>query len=219
MADLTRVLAGLDGVQEHDGYYSARCPGTAHHRGDRRRSLSITPMPDGSIRLKCFAGCAYDTIIAAGELDRAWLRGDGQPIPFVPRAARPTVPPQPKPAGPKRVRQLGTTWYAVRDAAGVVQAYHKRVDWQLEDGSTDKAVSWWQPDRRTPGLGGRPLSSLPLYGTERLADLPPGSTAVLMEGEKAADAFNAELQRAGITTVVALGTVTGASDAPSRDVL
>jgi len=52
---------------------------------------------------------------------------------------------------------------------------------------------------------GRRVASLPLYGSEQLSGLPGGSTIVICEGEKAADAA----RRLGL---VALGTVTGAGN-------
>lgn len=92
--------------------------------------------------------------------------------------------------------------WEIRDAAGVVVAIHHRVD--QVDGT--KKVWWSRPDGSS-GLPGK-ASDLPLYGTERLA-AHPGAVVFVCEGEKAADA----VRKLGF---VALGTVTGASSAPSE---
>lgn len=87
----------------------------------------------------------------------------------------------------------------IRDAAGIVQATHERVD--EPDGH--KRFIWRQPDGSI-GLGGRSVTDLPLYNSERL---PDSELVVLCEGEKAADAaFHAGY--------AAAGTVTGSSSAP-----
>jgi hypothetical protein len=86
-----------------------------------------------------------------------------------------------------------------------VQAVHERIDYS--DGS--KSFIWRRPDGGT-GLNGRKTASLPLYGSEQLAELPAGTTVIVCEGEKAADAA----RRLG---VVALGTVTGAGNPIHND--
>lgn len=87
----------------------------------------------------------------------------------------------------------------IRDASGNVVAIHERID--QPDGG--KRFLWRQPDG-SMGLGGRSLTELPLYGSERL---PDAELVVVCEGEKAADAaFSAGFASAG--------TVTGAASAP-----
>ena len=90
--------------------------------------------------------------------------------------------------------------YEIRDASGLLLAVHERHD--RPDRS--KTFSWHLPDG-TPGLGGLPVSDLPLYAIDRLDGL--ASSVVVVEGEKAADA----LLSIGIAAV---GTVTGASSTP-----
>jgi len=99
------------------------------------------------------------------------------------------------------------TEYLVKDTAGAVVAVHVRED--LPGGG--KKFRWRLPDG-TLGLGGRPVSSLPLYGSERLRDLAPDEPVVIVEGEKGASALVA----AGIPAV---GTVTGASGTPGDEAL
>lgn len=95
-----------------------------------------------------------------------------------------------------------TTFYEVRDRAGVVMAVHKRVD-----DSAGKRVAWLQSDGST-GLNGTPVADLPLYGLHRMSEWPEPVPIVVCEGEKVAEA----LWSIGIA---ALGTVTGAAGTPS----
>lgn len=101
--------------------------------------------------------------------------------------------------------ETGRTAWEIRDGRGAVQAIHDRTD--FSDGT--KTFAWRRPDGRS-GLGGRKTASLPLYGSELLADLAHGSTVVVCEGEKAADAA----RRLG---VAALATVTGAGNLMHAD--
>jgi hypothetical protein len=106
----------------------------------------------------------------------------------------PTIPEQRKPAAdwPQPVA------YEVRDAAGELVAIHERIDT-----AAGKRFIWRQPDG-TSGLGGLPLTDLPLYGMHRLDHR---STVVICEGEKAAQSL---MDRG----VQAVGTVTGAASTP-----
>lgn len=108
---------------------------------------------------------------------------------------------------PQHPRTDTRTRYEIRDRAGVLHALHVRVD-GVADG---KSFHWQRPDG-VPGLGGRPASSLPLYGSERVALLQADEPVYLTEGEKAADA---------LTTLGfhAVGTVTGAASVPDDDAL
>lgn len=130
----------------------------------------------------CHAGCTRAAVIAA-------LRGRGLWPASRPRAAR-----------------ASSTRYVIRDLDGTPVAIHIR-----QDRPTHKHMWWEQPDG-TRGLGGRRAADLPLYGCERLASAAPDASAVVVEGEKAADALHG-------LGVLALGTVTGATGTPSDDVL
>ena len=64
-ADL--LLAKLDGVRQvAAGRWRARCPS---HGGTNRDVLSIGETSDGTILVKCFAGCNAAEIVAAVGLD------------------------------------------------------------------------------------------------------------------------------------------------------
>lgn len=101
---------------------------------------------------------------------------------------------------------LGVTRYELRDADGVLIAYHPRED--FADG--DKSC-WYELPGGRKGLDGLRTETLPLFGTERLRD-HPGEEVIIAEGEKAA----AALQAAG---ALALGTATGANGTPADTAL
>lgn len=101
-------------------------------------------------------------------------------------------------------RDLEAGCWTIRDASGRALAQHVRVD-----RAEGKLVFWRGPAGekvKLSGLGLR-LVDLPLYGTELLAERVD-ELVVVTEGEKAADAA----RRLGL---LALGTSTGASSAPS----
>ena len=100
-----------------------------------------------------------------------------------------------------------TKEYEIRDASGILVAIHERRE--LSNG--EKKYMWRLPDG-TYGLNGLATSALPLYGCERLRDLPEGEPVVVTEGEKAADALMAK-------GIAAVGTVTGASGTPGDEAL
>ena len=61
--DLQDALSRLQGVKKlAGGKYQARCPVPAHQ--DKRASLSLTEK-DGKLLLHCFAGCAFEDVLAA----------------------------------------------------------------------------------------------------------------------------------------------------------
>lgn len=97
---------------------------------------------------------------------------------------------------------MTSTNYAIRDAAGRLQAVHVR-----RETPEGKAMSWRGPTGAA-GLAGRRVDSLPLYGSERVAAWPLDVWIVVCEGESDTDA----LLR---LDVPALGTVTGATAGPS----
>ncbi len=96
-----------------------------------------------------------------------------------------------------------TQRFKILDEFGKVQAVHCRVD---KVDSNDKDV-WWEGPNGEKGLGGRPVNSLPLYGTRSLSKKKPGKPVLVVEGERKRDL----LRKMGFRAV---GTVTGANGAP-----
>lgn len=169
-------------VATRRGRGNTHCP--AHD--DLDPSLHVRK-PADKILLYCHAGCSQEVVLGALRKRGLWpstsLKCEGRrPSPSLKR-------------------------YEIRDANRRLLALHCRED--RPDGS--KRLWWEQPDG-TLGLGGLRTEDLPLYGAERLRDLPGGAAVVVTEGEKAADA----LRSVGIEAV---GTVTGASTVPNADVL
>src|SRR5689334_12659676 len=68
---LDELLDRLERVEHRHGYNVSRCP--AHE--DVKASLSITEGEDGRLLLKCHAGCSYEDIIAALDIDSKELSG------------------------------------------------------------------------------------------------------------------------------------------------
>src|SRR5215217_1713035 len=71
------------------------------------------------------------------------------------------------------------------------------------------AAAWYE---RMGPVKGRKLSTLPLYGSERVEEWPENSPVVLVEGEKARDTLASIYPQT-------LGTVTGAEGTPGLETL
>src|SRR5215471_8944336 len=61
-APLTHVLDRLRGSRPYSRGYTAHCPGSVHRNGDSKPSLMLWENEDGSVGLKCFAGCTRKDI-------------------------------------------------------------------------------------------------------------------------------------------------------------
>lgn len=108
------------------------------------------------------------------------------------------------PTGAPRVETGRQTWVIGKVGGELVE--HVRVD--FADGG--KKYVWLRDGKS--GLAGLHVKDLPLYGQDALAELPAGTTVLLVEGEKCADALRA-------LGIPAVATVTGAGPTPSSDVL
>jgi hypothetical protein len=152
-------------------------------------SLSVTATDDGAVLLHCFASseCSVEAIVATLGLSMGDLFPDAD-------------------GAYTKPRPVSTQVFAIRSASGAVVAEHVRTN--FDDGG--KTYSWRRNGR--PGLHGLSPTDLPLYGMPAITTTEPGSTVLLVEGEKATDA----LTRNG---AVAFGTVTGANTIPSDTVL
>ncbi len=183
-APILRTLEALPRARTTaGGRWRACCP--AHD--DSTPSLDWRLGDDGRVLLTCRAGCETEAVVEALGASLADL--------FAPDDQRPEPSPAPR---------VVTTDYAIHDDDGTLVATHRRHD----RGDGEKTFTWLGADGR-PGLQGRPITSLPLYGSERVSSWPADCRIVITEGEKAADALN----RAGSH---ALGTVTGAASAPGE---
>ena len=176
---LARAL-GNSSTRREGAEWRTLCPVHEADGGAHNPSLSIGDR-NGALVWTCRVGCDKGAVTAAIR-ERGLLNGNGT------RPARRRA---------KLGRKISRTKWIIRDIDGNPVAAHHRVDFEDDEGERHKEYPF------PGGLKGRPPSSLPMYGTEQLKDLPDGARVVISEGEKAADA----LRRAGF---VALGTVTGA---------
>jgi DNA primase len=62
---INTILERLEQVKGINGKYQARCP--AHD--DKDPSMAITETADGTVLIKCFAGCTADEIVGAIGLE------------------------------------------------------------------------------------------------------------------------------------------------------
>src|SRR5262249_11945638 len=149
---LSRLKGVVPGKNRHD--WSALCP--AHE--DRRRSLSISITEDGTILLKCHAGCNVNAVVEAIGLTVA----DLFPV-HRPRTTRGTI----------------VQTYDYRDEAGgllfqVVRFDPKNFRQRRPDGEGD--WTWNLGDVRRV-----------LYRLPDIAGAPPDQAVFVVEGEKDAD--------------------------------
>ncbi|MCC7103666.1 MAG: hypothetical protein IT307_00860, partial [Chloroflexi bacterium] len=147
--------------------------------------MSVGPGDRVPVVVSCLAGCPRGAVIDALRERHLW-----------PEAERRNG------HAPSGVASM--TRFEIKDAAGTLVAVHVRTD--QADGS--KSFAWRQPGGAA-GLAGVRTADLPLFGSELLRYAAPGSRAVLVEGEKAAQALRGR-------GILAVASVTGASGAPSR---
>jgi putative DNA primase/helicase len=183
---LGNVLNRLKNVRQESGGYQASCPVPSHGkgRGDRNPSLSLSTNNEGTIVLKCHAGCSTEEVVKAIDLGLRDLF--------------------PQPSGYERngPRTPSASW-PIKDASGEVQAVHDRFD---KPGGKD--CSWRLPGEKEYGLKGRKVASLPLYRTELVGAWPEDVPVVLTEGEKCADAL-ARVYPAVLGTVTGASSIPG----------
>src|SRR6266511_4166160 len=120
----------------------AQCPA---HNGDRQ-SLSVREI-DGRLRVKCFVGCDRDEIMAA-------LREIQNPTKPISERQQRELKERARRQVPEVVSERE---YVLRDLDGNVVAIHVRMN----DKDGNKVGVYWRG-----GLKGRPLNTLPLYGSE-----------------------------------------------------
>lgn len=190
LEDILEALARAGSrIVKHSGYWKAQCPS---HR-DPEPSLSVTPMPGGTVRLKCFAGCATRDVLAALDLTGA-AKATTRPRQRSPAARRAQSSPEPLPA-PKPLPRGWQRWI-YRDAdGGTVFAVVRR------DHRTGKDIRQWTPH---PDGGGwipkGPKGLAPIYDLPELLVTDPASTLVIVEGEKCMDAARDEFPGQFFTT-------------------
>jgi hypothetical protein len=174
------LLAKLSDVKKKGTGWSALCPG----HDDKKPSLSVSECSDGTVIVKCFAGCETPAVLAAVNMEM-WELFPSKDGPA------PTSNGRPKPSGPA----FPTANHAV---AHLERKHGKRsAMWtyhNAEGKPVGLVVRWDKPDDKDI----RPVSlhsdgwriaampdPRPLYGLPELATAKGG---VVCEGEKAAEA-------------------------------
>lgn len=182
MMPLELLLSKLPGARKSGSGWAARCP--AHE--DRRASLSVRQADDGTILVKCHAGCNTSAVLSAVGLQLRDLfpknshakpapagnGSNGQPARTY-ATANDAVAELERKLGPK------SAFWTYTDAAG--QPVGVVVRWDLPDGKTIRPVSRSGDGWR---VGAMPAPR-PLY---RLPELTAADHIVVVEGEKCADA-------------------------------
>jgi hypothetical protein len=191
---INRMLTAFpDAVEGGNGWHKCRCP--AHD--DRNPSLGFTENSDGTIGLKCQAGCDNETILGRVGLQLSDL------FPSNGHAKTPKPPPEPKgPAYPSVKEALAAAdrlmdkkggkrvnKHRYRDLDGNLVGLTARYD--LPDGKEFRPVTRWEDGWHLCG----PPGLWPLY---RPSD-KGGSEVWVVEGEKCADAL-AELGMFAVTS-------------------
>jgi putative DNA primase/helicase len=188
---LEQFMVLLDGAKRtSDGGIMGRCPVHA----DDTASLHLND-GDRGVTIHCF-GCN-----AGAEAICAKLGIEVADLFFTPRNGSTSSRPQANGRNGHAWRAPDAT-YQLRDEAGELIATKYRIDGQ--DGG--KKRMWLTRDGHK-GLGGMPVTSLPLYRAEDAAQWPDDSSVVFVEGEKCTD-------RLRNSQIKALGSACGAAVIP-----
>ncbi len=107
----TLILPQLEHVRRSGDGWTAQCPGPGHD--DHNNSFSVRETSDGTILVKCFAGCAAEQIVSAIGLEM-----------------RDLFPPKERPASPKR----GVTLAELAAAKGLPLELFRSFGWREENG-------------------------------------------------------------------------------------
>lgn len=168
---------------------------------DATPSFTVTLGADGKALVNCKKGCTQERTIGELVRKRLWpIEG----------SASHRAPNQP------RRRTLTQSWPLVDPSTGDVVAHHERWDYvdRDENGELGKEFLWRDGATGKPGLNGKPVADLPLYGIE-LIDEEPDELVWVVEGEKASDAAN----NAGLISVSLVGGASQTNFGRQLDIL
>jgi hypothetical protein len=211
---LTRIAA------TRGGEYAGACPFCG---GDDR--FRVHPEPGEWWCRHCSPSEKWEDAIAyVMRRDRltfpealAQLAGEPGPTNGTPTSTRPAAGTRPAARTKERPWWVDAEpvarWAYTDPETGEVVAYHERRErpHPQKPGQVEKAYPWTHPDGRLSRTGELKPEELPLYGDALLRGRP-GAVAVVLEGEKAVDAFNEAAEREGIAgQVVAVSFPGGAS--------
>jgi hypothetical protein len=180
MTPLETLLARLPSAKKAGNGWSARCPS----HDDKRASLSVSEGNDGTVLLKCFAGCSTEKVLQSIGLSLRDL--------FPPKADAPPTRNGKPPAS-------GQTFPTAEAALAELQRRHGKISasWTYCDANGEPVgivVRWDKPGGKDIRPAARFAdgwrvaampSPRPLYG---LPELASARRVLVAEGEKAADA-------------------------------
>lgn len=183
---LDRLEARGCGPQRNGTGWSARCP--AHE--DRHPSLAVNVTDDGTVLVKCHAGCEIGAIVGAMDLELKDLfpnNGRGAPVGMEkrPRDSAPRPPRAPSTPSSEAPESKVVAEYDYRDESGARLFQVVRYDpkdfkqRRIRRPGTGKGI--WAYD-----LKGIPRP-LPLYRLPELLATDPAATVFVAEGEKDVD--------------------------------
>jgi hypothetical protein len=183
-SNLDSVLSRLKSVRRTRSGWQACCP--AHD--DRRPSLSLTQAPDGTLLLKCHAGCPTERIVAALGLDlrdlfpnRGSTMNDKQMSHSDVKTFR-----DPEQAVEALTRKFGRPpdhRWTYRNAQGQPVGFVLR--WETEQGKEIRPIARQADGQWTIGAMPPPR---PLYRLPELLAAQVERSVWVVEGEKCADA-------------------------------
>ncbi|MCS7047345.1 MAG: hypothetical protein NZO58_13385, partial [Gemmataceae bacterium] len=187
MTPLENLLARVTGVKQTGKGWSARCP--AHD--DRKASLSIAEGDDGTVLLKCHAGCSTEAVLRAMGLE---LRDLFATTKAAERDSKPTNNGQHADAGrvfptardavvelERRPGKRAATW-TYHDAQG--EPIGLVLRWDSAAGKDIRPVAKFPDGWRIAAMP----TPRPLYRLPELLKAGPDAPIVVLEGEKCCDA-------------------------------
>lgn len=191
ISPLDNVLDRLDGVEEHNGYWQARCP----THSDRNPSLSVSLGEDGRVLLNCHAGCETADIVDTLGLhmrdlfERSKGRTRGERGLSIPSRTTATLQPYPctlanyaraKGLPIEHLQELGLTDFHYVGEPAI------RIPYRNPDGSEAAMrfrTALEKADGRDDRFRWRKGSKAMLYGLERSEGIRKAGYVVLVEGE------------------------------------
>jgi hypothetical protein len=175
MTPLELLLSKLPGARKSGSGWSARCP--AHD--DRHASLSVSAGDDGTVLLKCHAGCDTAAIVAALGLGLADLFPAKPAVPRATSGGRAYPTANAAVAALERQHGRRSALWTYHDAAG--EPVGLVVRWDKSGDKEIRPVARFADGWRIKAMP----EPRPLYG---LPDLAATKTVLVVEGERCADA-------------------------------
>lgn len=197
---LAAILSECAPYHQHGSQWRCRCP--AHD--DTDPSLWLTEV-DGKILWHCFAGCTQDAVFDAFKKigipfgksnDSAWRVSLPAGIPYLyptrsmlARSGRPVS---------AATQKIYRAHYAYRNTSGEIVGFVVRYERGDKKDTIPFFKVWTNGNWRSGHVNS---TGRLLYNLDKLYAAPPNTTIYVVEGEKCADAFNAQFNQHGFLAV------------------